>query len=102
MDKQTQPNEVTNPLLLLTVTFTPEEDKEFTYFNLGAFSLALAKATAEDTILPCWLCLSPEAKKEYRDTFAQWCVDKGITMFAAMAEYVKRPGKTFPSYDCST
>lgn len=51
---------------------TPEEQTEFSYWNLFAFAHIQAQAKKNDSIPPCWLCLSDEAKRRGREQALEW------------------------------
>lgn len=63
---------------MIKAELTKAEESEFTILNVVAFDLARMKARKEKSgaILPCWLVMSEQARREARDE-AFWAV-KGI------------------------
>jgi len=52
---------------------TDEERAEFTLLNMAAFSLAREEAAKKNTVIPCWLVTSEEARERIRADFVEFC-----------------------------
>jgi hypothetical protein len=59
------------------LNFKVEEEKEFTALNAGAYDIHRKSSRENDSIPPCWLCMSEPAKEEARQEFYKW-LDKNF------------------------
>jgi hypothetical protein len=51
---------------------TPEQEAEFTIFNCAVYDLHRTECQQRESIPPCWLCMSDNAKQEAKEKFAAW------------------------------
>lgn len=54
------------------IPLTPEQEAEFTIFNCAVYDLHRTECQQRESIPPCWLCMSDNAKKEAKEKFASW------------------------------
>jgi hypothetical protein len=60
------------------MTLTDAEKQEFTLVNLAAYDLHRVKSKQEDSIPPCWLCMSENAKTRVRQELFQTLKKPGM------------------------
>lgn len=70
------------------ISFTAEEEAQFTLFNTGAMINMREDARAKDKIPPCWLSASEETREEYRLAFLKMVEKAGRKMTVDEVERV--------------
>jgi hypothetical protein len=51
---------------------TPEQESEFTIFNCAVYDMHRKESRETESIPPCWLCMSDNAKQTAKEKFAAW------------------------------